>query len=161
MTTYARIVDGRALDVYRIPARLPSWAATEAELLARVFPGIAGFIVVPDDCKPGSTDNGDGTYSDPAVAKPTVYAVLTRQDFRAHAVKILGGNAIGTVKVQSYLDVAAANAGTQNADKLMRYALVAVRDNTTFTRDDADQIMQALGFSAQDRNAVTAAWPTV
>lgn len=58
MSTFARVVDGFALDI--------QIAATVTELASRFHPNWLAanpFIVVPDGTLHGATDNGDGTFT--------------------------------------------------------------------------------------------------
>ena len=63
MSTYARIVDGFAVDIVVEPPLLaerfnPDWMAAQT------------FIVVPDGTIHGASDNGDGTFTNPPPATP-------------------------------------------------------------------------------------------
>lgn len=155
MTTYARIVHNKTVDVCVTPPALeerfhPEWLAKQA------------FVVVPDGTLNGATDNGDGTFKNPPPPVPVFAANrLTRQDLRALVVQAFGGNGAAIVRLQTYIDTAATNVGTQPADKAMRYALQSLQQNMDFSLADADQIMTGLQFTAQDKAAVDALWPKI
>lgn len=107
---YARIVEGRVVDPVVIPAQLPPWAQNDAEYLARIFPGVTGFIVVPDNTQPGAADNGDGTYTNPqAPSDPGPQFAPTISRIRFDAVFAA---AIGEVTYDDVLDTMAGIAAT-------------------------------------------------
>lgn len=68
MSTYARIVSGYAVDVVVTPPLLNE--RFNAEWLAHQT-----FIVVPDGTQNGAKDNGDGSYTNPAVISSNSHAV--------------------------------------------------------------------------------------
>ncbi len=65
MTTFARLVDGVALDCQIL--------ATATELAARFHPEWLAkhpFVVVPDGTIHGAVDNGNGTFTNPVLPEP-------------------------------------------------------------------------------------------
>lgn len=87
MTTFARIVGGVAIDC-RVHATATELAACfHAEWLAA-----NPFIVVPDGTVHGARDNGNGTFSNPAIPAPVlVDLVPSRSDFIDHCITQFGG----------------------------------------------------------------------
>jgi hypothetical protein len=92
---YARIRDGRYIDVYTAPGDFP-----DLETLKRCLPG-GGFVTVPDDLQNSATDDGDGAYTNPAPADDTPKPnnagnpyfgkrPLAAKDFFAIAGQVLG-----------------------------------------------------------------------
>lgn len=157
MTTFARIVNGFAID-----CRVHASATELAACFHPVWLAQNPFVVVPDGTVHGARDNGNGTFTNPIVIPPPpVYRRLTRQDLRAVAKKAFGDNGAAVAKLQTYLDTAKANVGTTAADKVMRYAYDSIMTGDDFSFDDGDQIMTGLQFTAPDKAAVQALWPQV
>ena len=156
MTTFARIVNGVALDVHvcdtlndLIKRFHPQWFANHGP-----------FSIVPDGTLHGAKDNGDGTFTNIAVPAPEKHnLVLTRKALRAHIVKSLGDYPAASARLQSYLDDAAADVGTTTASKNRRYALETLRQDDSYTKSETSQLMSALQFTAGDKNAVLSNWP--
>lgn len=114
MTTFARIVDGYALDCHV--------AASAAELAARFHPEWLArnpFIVVPDGTLHGAKDNGNGTFSNPPapVSFPAAALDKTAAEFESWAIARVGNVAAW----QNLLEKCAAQAGTTDNDKAVRY----------------------------------------
>lgn len=89
MTTFARIVDGIALDCQH--------ADSEIQLSARFHPewlATHPFIIVPDGTCHGARANGDGSYTNPIMVPQVLDdLVISRSDFVDHSIAQLGGNA--------------------------------------------------------------------
>lgn len=157
MTTYARIVSGLAVDV-RVHA-----TATELEAcFTAAWLAAHPFTVVPDGTIHGAKDNGNGTFSNPTPPSvSTVDLFLDRKALRAHVTNVFGGGGAGTAKLQGYIDTAIADTATTAAGQNRRYALDALRQEETFSKTEAQQVMTALQFSGADKTAVLNAWPFV
>ena len=157
MTTYARIVNGVALDC-RVQA-------SASELVACFHPDwltAHPFVVVPDGTLHGAKDNGNGTFTNPPPPAPiTVDSTLDRRTLRSHVVTVLGGAGSGSAKLQNYIDTANTNTATTQTAQNMRLALDTYRNENLFTKTDAQQLMSALQFASGDSAAVLAAWPFV
>ena len=100
MTTFARVVDGIALDCQT--------AATATDIASRFHPAWLAthpFIVVPDGTRHGAMDNGDGTFTNPPAPVPAIVArSLSRQELRDHLVAQFGNNGAGRIKVGTILN---------------------------------------------------------
>lgn len=156
MTTYARIVDGRAYDCQT--------ASSPAELAKRYHPqwlAANPFTVVPDGTLHGAVDNGNGTFTNPPIVQTYVDRVLLRKEARDHVVQALGGSGSGSALLQYYFDVADASTATTVAARNMRLARRIIEVDTSFSKQEADQLLTALQFTASDRNAVISTWPVV
>ena len=90
---YGIVVNGRVTEPVNIPSPLPSWAASATAFLATMFPGKTGWVVIPDDAVPGTIDNGDGTYTNPAapVAAPVKNTETLKIFTRRKAAKAAAG----------------------------------------------------------------------
>ena len=89
MTTFARLVNGFALDC-RVHASATEMAACFHPDWLAANP----FVVVPDGTMHGAKDNGNGTFSNPIVAPPPVVdLLLARSDLIDHLITQLGGAA--------------------------------------------------------------------
>ena len=157
MTTYARLVNGHALDCQT--------AASATELAARFHPSWLAanpFTVVPDGTVHGARDNGNGTFTNPAPPAPvTADAILQRKEARMHVINALGGSGPGSALLQYYLDIADANTATTAAARNMRLARDVIRNDMSFSKQEADSLLTALQFAASDRLAVINTWPFV
>lgn len=155
MTKYARIRDGRLVDVYRVPQDYPDLPALE-----RCVPGGA-FTAVPDVDTNGEPlahsawDNGDGTYTNaaaPLVAKEP--AILTDRQFRKFAAQKLGSAAaVGAV----YSAARASN------DPDVQFAFMAWTKAELYEKAEVAQLAAALVaggcMTAQQRTALVGSWP--
>lgn len=70
---YARIVDGRTVDVVDLDIYdpRPDWGAHDFDFLDRIFAAVGGhvaFVVVPDDTANGMERKDDGSYGWPEPA---------------------------------------------------------------------------------------------
>ena len=157
MTTYARLVNGFALDC--------QVAASAAELAARFHPAWLAanpFTVVPDGTIHGARDNGNGTFTNPPPTPVvTVDKILLRKEARDHVITALGGSGPGSALLQYYLDIADANTATTAAARNMRLARDVIRNDMSFTKQETDSLLTALQFAASDRLAVINTWPFV
>lgn len=155
MTTYARISGGFALDC--------QVATSLDDLKSRFHPewlAAHPFVVVPDGTIHGAKDNGNGTFTNPPPpTPPTIDVELTRKDFRNHIVTALGGVGPGSAVLQGYLDVANASTATTQSARNMRLALEIFRNENSFTKTDAQQLMNAIQFTASDQTQALNTWP--
>lgn len=85
---------------------------------------------------------------------------LNRDAFRKHIRTALGGNGGAKTTLQEYIDTAKANVGTTAADKKMRSALSDYQDLASFTKVEATDILDDLGFSGAHKSAILNSWPT-
>lgn len=77
--------NGMLEQVVSVPIPLPDWAKDDATWLAKMFPDLAGWVKVPDDAVNGAKDNGDGTFTNPVIVKPTPPPATTKQQMQAVA----------------------------------------------------------------------------
>lgn len=159
MTTYARIVEGRAVDVVVTPPLLeerfhPDWLAQQS------------FIVVPDGTENGAKDNGDGTFTNPPPPPPpgpnnpgNPYfgkKPIATKDFYAIAGQALGARYARLRKDDAFLwiaDLLGDITFVDPDDKAGQFLQIIAYLTTTKAADGQPLMSQA------DVTAIMALWP--
>jgi hypothetical protein len=117
---YGITVAGKVTEPVNIPSPLPSWAQGDViKFLEKMFPGKTGWKQVNDDAVPGTTDNGDGTFTNPpqAPAPPVPEKIKTQAEFESWAIERLGS----VTAWQTLLEKCAAQPGATAVDVQTRY----------------------------------------
>lgn len=160
MTTYARLVNGHALDC--------QVAASVADLAERFHPAWLAanpFSIVPDGTLHGAKDNGNGTFTNPPVPPPVVVdRVFNRQELRDYLVTHFGNNNAGRIKVGTILAAFRASTDGQVAfywddfDSRSAYEKSTVTALLTFLRS---KDIGGVGYiTVSEITAVNTNWPT-
>lgn len=105
MTTYARLVDGFALDC--------QVAECTADLSGRYHPewfSRQSFVVVPDGTIHGAENNGDGTFTNPSLTLENIAPIELSDIEKLQAIVTAIAGKVG-VDVQQAVDSAAAARG--------------------------------------------------
>lgn len=154
MTTFARLVGGYALDCQIV--------ATAAELAARFHPDWLAanpFAVVPDGTVHGATENGDGTFTNPAPPsepspKPRILSKTAFQDF---VWAQLGGSVNGMARFNQILKACA------GGDDILQAIYDRYVAADTFAKDQVNALttimVQANVMSADEQKRVIVNWP--
>ena len=135
MATFARIVDGKAIDVVVPDPASVSWASNDAEWLAKLYPDThESFVEVPTGTKDSALDNEDGSYTKPPEAtapepQPVTYTDL---EFLRYAKAQLGSGARVTEIIEGFRDHASAE---------LRYAHTEYTKAKDFTREAVDEFL--------------------
>lgn len=152
MTTYARIVDGRAQDVVVTPPALserfhPEWLAKQ------------NFVVIPDGAVSGAIDNGNGTFTNPP--PPPVYvpqdAALSWPALSNYLVGLLGGGTAGRTALG--VIIKSCQASPSGADNFFAAYL---QGNGSFTKAEFISVLadvSAAIVSAPQKTVVANSWP--
>lgn len=152
MTTYARIVDGHAVDIVVTPPELnerfhPEWLARQ------------NFVVVPDGTEHGATDNNDGTFTNPPAPPPPapVYILLSKTAFQDLAWAQLGSGASGMARFSVILKACA------NGNDVLQAIFDRYQAATLFARDQVKaltDIMVGAGvMQGFEQLAILTNWP--
>ena len=151
---YARLRDGRLIDVYRVPEDFADF-----DTLNRCLPG-GDFIMVPDSAENSATDNGDGTYTNPvAVVVTKLPTSLSSTAFQDVCEAGLGGGALGATRFGKIIrDVSV------STDDLIYSAYQRFIKATTFDKAKTAPLFKLLVdnnlMTAQESTAILAAWPS-
>lgn len=157
MTTYARLINGYAVDVVTTPPALterfhPEWLARQ------------NFVVVPDGTKNNAADNGDGTFTNPP--PPVIQMVdrlLAKADLISHLIAQLGGNSAGNSRFGAIIAAAKNSTDPAVAGMYEQY-----RELPAFTKAQAQAFLTAIRASGvpagaavtiAEITAVVANWP--
>lgn len=160
MSTFARIVDGIAVDVKTTPPSLgeqfnPEWLARQT------------FIQVPDGTLIGAQDNGDGTFTNPVIPPaPKVAQELSGVAFHTYCAGVLAqvNNISPTQGMARLGDVIHGMSGQGGLVSIayQRYA-AAGAPGGKFTFSDIPTLMGALQSAgiatAQESAAIINNWP--
>lgn len=150
---YARIVSTIVED--------PVAASTQAEVAQCFHPGyiankggLQAWVSVPDGTKNGAKDNGNGTFTNPPTISPP------EREYTKKEIRTKVDGVLGVPTRQGILEAIKTNADTTNAAKSARAALDAWLTDTSFTKTEFGQILQAFqnvsAITAQQRTDVLA-----
>lgn len=156
MTTFARIVDGYAID-----CRVHTSATELAACFHPSWLAVNPFVVVPDGTAHGAKDNGDGTFTNPAIQNPPASpATLSASAFQDLCVNNLGGNSIGETRFGAIVRTM-----STSADDLVFSVYQRFIKSSTFDKSKSIQMFQILQnkgiMTSQERNAIINAWPNL
>jgi len=157
MITYARIVDGYAVDVTITPPELneqfnPDWLKNHP------------FIQVPNGTQHGAVDNGDGTYTNPP-PRPTpdfIFKILSKTAFQDYAISQLGGGVTGMSRFTEIMDATRLSSSSAVRFAFARYeaAITFEKENTsTLTAVMASDVGTTGHLTDAERNAIVSNWP--
>lgn len=154
MSTFARLVDGFALDCQE--------ASSMQELSTRFHPDWFvknPFISVPDGTRHGARDNGNGTFTNPpASAGAAIPHVLSASAFQDICETGLGGNSAGAARFGAIMRELA----TSQDDNVFAINQRFIKA-TTFDKQKTTAMLNALVLKAvitpQERSAILALWP--
>jgi len=159
MTTYARIVNNKTIDVVVPDPALVPWASNDAEWLAKLYPDThKDFVEVPDGTKDGAIDNEDGTYINPPKATtpeqhPIIYTDL---EFLRYAKAQLGSGARVTEIIEGFRD---------HASGELRYAHTEYAKAKSFTKEAVSEFLSGgvLGgiLTHEEKALVLDNWPNI
>ena len=154
MATFAHIAGGIVYDP-QVNATLNEYKARFGSLVTGAWAAHT-FTQVPDGTLHGATDAGGGNYNNPTPqTPPAADLVRTKKEIRALAAGVLG-----VATLQTIIEAVKANVGTANSDKTARNALDAWNADTTFSKTEMGQLLQAFvnasAMTAQQRTDVLA-----
>lgn len=157
MKTFARLIDGRALDCQP--------AANDADLSARFHPDWLArnpFVVVPDGTISNAVDNGNGTFTNPVETPPPgpQPLIVSSTSFQDICETALGGGATGATRFGKIIrDLAASN------DDLVYGIYQRFMKSVTFDKAKVAAMLAVLAsktiVTAQERTAILNTWPMV
>lgn len=156
---YARIVDGRVVDPVVIPSGI-----NPQEYVTKIFPGLTGFVEVPENTLPGASDNGDGTYTNPTPPTPvTTYKILSKTAFQDYAITVLGGGLTGMTRFMEIM-----NATKNSASGPVQFAWERYNAASSFEKDNTDLLTDVMlsdtitsGHIVQsEKDDLISNWPT-
>lgn len=151
MAKYGITVNGRCTEVVMIPSPLPSWAANAAAFLAKQFPTISGWVVVPDNAFNGTLDNGNGTFTNPT--QPTYTpapVILSKKACRLRVINALmlansSTNAAARTRMQSIRLQVDTLTVTTDAHRRAKGAIEAWREDSEFSKIEFNTIVNDIG----------------
>ncbi len=154
MATWAQIVGGVARDVCggddSGPAIVPGYD-----------PHGVGWTRVPDGTQSGATDNGNGTFTNPAAPAPES-RILSKTAFQDYAVSQLGGGATGMARFTDIMD-----ATRDSASGAVRFAFARYEAALTFEKANTAALTSIMAADTQtghltsaERTAIIDNWPT-
>ena len=162
----------RLTEVVAAPDPLPSWAATDADWLAKQFPTLTGFVQVPEDKISGAVKQQDGGYINPTIqTPPAIPKKLTSVEFQDYCIAQLGAVAVpdgsvadifgaGAIRYGEIISAVRTSTAAIYKTAEERYNAAVARD--AFGKSDTGKFLAliAADMHAGETEAIMGNWPT-